>query len=609
MSASVLRCSVCDPPRTFQSKEQERRHRLEYHVDSFSVEVTSQSGISDTVVVNQVDGFYKCPLCGASLATTTGCRKHLRNSRCITENDNDEDPLELTLPAITLPQRQVIPPLPEPCEQQATRTFDDAVLYSCGDLHASAGEKRKTLGIVETLGLEPISIKDAIGVEQNALAHATVVARLPQGSVDLSPIPRQKRKLNDDNTCSSCSPAPQPGLKHLLSSSPYAARIATRNYVELNDEICELLNRDWQFSPHLRYATAVILAGCLLVNNKNGQSVIANTVEPYGRQKTVDIHREPFVVQKGQPVTTSLPPSIKTLYRKVWPVTVLTIDGKRLVIGTKSFDALITSSLRLDKVMESCIGASTPSFVLTETSHSLATKIFLDAEHLEIGLKMAENRDSWGISNSDLLYQLRQVKTKFYDASTFYLCRASSFFADSHPCQPYTIFNLASFDQAHSGDGVAASNLFHAIACDVIRDGSHAVLKKETVLPLRERCADQGSISAEFDGILTLFGDDPSLPILGNRKLNKLLEKLASQLSPYIVKANKAVARFIEREFVSPDMQRASRLLDRSEWTVEDFYRGLVPTWLSEDIKTLGDTRLSIARTMTKAFRKEISET
>ncbi|KAF9321738.1 hypothetical protein BGZ91_004470 [Linnemannia elongata] len=394
--------------------------------------------------------------------------------------DNNQDPPELTLPAVTLPKRQAIPPLPEPRQQPETRAFDDAVLYSCGELHDSAGEKRKTLGIVESLGLEPISIKDALGIEQNALAHATVISRLPASSVELSPVTPQKRKLDNDETYPNCSPAPTPGLEHLLSSSPYAARLATRSYVELSDEICELLNRDWYFSPHLRYASAVILAGCLLVNSKNGQAVIANTVEAYGRQKTVDIHREPFVVQKGHPATASLPPSIKTSYRKVWPVTVPTIVGKRLIIGTKSFDALITLSLRFDKVVHPCIGASTPSLVLTDASHSLATKIFLDTEHLEIGLEMAESKDTWSISSSDLLYQLRQVKTKFFDASTFYLCRASSFFADNHPCRPYTIFNLASFDRAHAGDGIAASNLFHTVACDVIQDGSRAVLERES---------------------------------------------------------------------------------------------------------------------------------
>jgi hypothetical protein len=256
-------------------------------------------------------------------------------------------------------------------------------------------------GIVESLGPEPISITDALGIEQNALAHATVISRLPAGPVELGPIVPQKRKLDEDNGCSNCSPAPAPGLEHLLSSSPYADRLAIRSYVELSDEICGLPNRDWQFWPHLRYASAVILAGCLLVK-KNGEAVIANTVEVYGRQKTVDIHREPFVVQKGHPVTTSLPPPIKTRYEKVWPVTLPTIDGKRLVIGTNSFDALITSSLRLDTRMDPSIGASTPSFSLNDSAQSLDTKIFLDKQQLELGLKIAKDKDAWSVSDSDL---------------------------------------------------------------------------------------------------------------------------------------------------------------------------------------------------------------
>ncbi|KAG0231814.1 hypothetical protein BGW41_002085, partial [Actinomortierella wolfii] len=316
MSSSTMRCTECDPPRTFTSTEEKRRHRLEYHADSFKVSIITKSGLSETVVVNQVDGVYKCPICGTSLATKTGCRKHLKSGGCTTARDNNQDQPEPTLPAVTLPKRQVVPPLPEPCQQPEKRTFDEAILYSCGESHSSVGEKRKTLGIVDSLGLEPISIKDTLGIEQNALAHATVISRLPIGPVELSPVARQKRKLDADEICPNCSPAPAPGLDHLLSTSPYAARLATRSYIEISDEICELLNRDWQFSPHLRYAAAVILSGCLLVNNKNGQSIIANTVEVYGRQKTVDIHREPFIVQKGQPLATSLPPSIKTPYKK-----------------------------------------------------------------------------------------------------------------------------------------------------------------------------------------------------------------------------------------------------------------------------------------------------
>ncbi|KAG0275842.1 hypothetical protein BGZ97_010209, partial [Linnemannia gamsii] len=187
--------------------------------------------------------------------------------------------IKLPLLPVTLPKYQAVPSPPEPRQPPETRTFDDAVLHSCGELYASVVEKQKTLGIVEVLGLKPFSIKDAHGVEQNALAHSSVISRFPARPAELRSVLSQKRKLDEHESCSNCSPALAPGSEHVFSSSPYAARLATRQYVEMNDEICELLNRDWQLSPHLRFSCAVIIAGCLLVNFRNGQAVIANTVE------------------------------------------------------------------------------------------------------------------------------------------------------------------------------------------------------------------------------------------------------------------------------------------------------------------------------------------
>ncbi|KAF9343225.1 hypothetical protein BGX34_007071, partial [Mortierella sp. NVP85] len=116
---------------------------------------------------------------------------------------------------------------------------------------------------------------------------------------------------------------------------------------------------------------------------------------------------------------------------------------------------------------------------------------------------------------------------------------------------PYTVFNLASFDQAHSG-GVAVSNLFHKIACNVIRHGTNATLKKKTVKQVRRECADESIVSSQLDGILTLYRGESSVPILGNTDLNKFLERLASHMSSYINTGNKAVASFVTNEFTTP---------------------------------------------------------
>ncbi|KAG9060795.1 hypothetical protein KI688_008876 [Linnemannia hyalina] len=100
------------------------------------------------------------------------------------------------------------------------------------------------------------AMKDPHGAEQNGLAHISVIAKLSTGE----------------------------------------ASIKRRKYTELDNGVCELFNRDWEFFPYLRFACAKILAGCLLLNNQNGQVIIANTIEVYGRTRLVDAHREPFIV-------------------------------------------------------------------------------------------------------------------------------------------------------------------------------------------------------------------------------------------------------------------------------------------------------------------------
>ncbi|KAI8597653.1 hypothetical protein EDD21DRAFT_384879, partial [Dissophora ornata] len=107
-----------------------------------------------------------------------------------------------------------------------------------------------------------------------------------------------KRKLDETGLCWKCSPVSATGLEHLLSTSPYATSLLSPQYVELNDDISELLNRDWFSSPNLRFACSRILAGCVLLDTRNGQAVIANTVEVYGRTRMTDAHREGFVFTK-----------------------------------------------------------------------------------------------------------------------------------------------------------------------------------------------------------------------------------------------------------------------------------------------------------------------
>ncbi|KAF9922698.1 hypothetical protein BGZ65_009399, partial [Modicella reniformis] len=271
----------------------------------------------------------------------------------------------------------------------------------------------------------------------------------------------------------------------------------------------------------------------------NGQAIVINTVEVYGRLKTLDAHREQSVVRKGIPVASSLPPPFRTPYKNVWPLTIHSQEGDRLVIGTLSFNALVTSSLRLDTKMDASVGEHTLPFLLSDPAHSLRTRIFLDYDSVETGLRLAASPDATCVSNSDKVCQLRQTKTKFHDLSTYYLCRASSQFAQGHVYQPCTLYTLSSSDLIQSGAGLAASNIFRTIALNVLKSGERAVLERATVEKFRRQCTNDVSIANEMDTILSLYRNGmKSITIIDNHELNKPLEQMAMNLSTYITSVN-----------------------------------------------------------------------
>ncbi|KAG0267224.1 hypothetical protein DFQ27_009005 [Actinomortierella ambigua] len=177
-------------------------------------------------------------------------------------------------------------------------------------------------------------------IEQNALAHPDGVKWLRVVGQTQSPVAvpnPNKRNLLADNVREKYSPVNSPCLDSVLALSPYCKVLSTRTFVELTDSIRGLLNEDWNFQPQHREECPEMLSGS-----------IVNTVEAYGRTLMVDAHCEPFGLTKGVAIRTSLPKPGIGYYKNVWPSTMIAVDGERLVIGTQSFDALVTSSVRLD---------------------------------------------------------------------------------------------------------------------------------------------------------------------------------------------------------------------------------------------------------------------
>ncbi|ORX55648.1 hypothetical protein DM01DRAFT_1335036 [Hesseltinella vesiculosa] len=269
----------------------------------------------------------------------------------------------------------------------------------------------------------------------------------------------------------------------------------------------------------MRFACSSLLAGCLFLDSTTGRVLLVNTIEIYGRRRTLDSHREPFQVKKGAVPPTSLPPA-NTRCPRVWPTTIADSDGMKLVIGTKTFNALATS---------------------------LGTKIFIQRKAINLAMRMAVVPSTKNVNDTDLLFQIRQVRTRFHHPSTYLCCRSSSIWTEDVSSQPYSIFTLADWDSgADNSCYRVASSLFQHVALAVMLNKN---LDKPKLTELIAKVTKATNIHNSLVAILALFNDDITLKIIGNTDLSKQLASLANDIAPTITKANASVAAAIKEKF------------------------------------------------------------
>ena len=128
-------------------------------------------------------------------------------------------------------------------------THDQAVLIATQLVHSSPDDQEKSLMIAEALKLDSCSITDGQGVKQYVLSHPVIIKRLAERQ-DVTVVSRSTKKTKlEDSGCHICSPSPAPGLVNLLAVSPYAKVLHTRTFVEVDESVCQLVNRDWTDTP------------------------------------------------------------------------------------------------------------------------------------------------------------------------------------------------------------------------------------------------------------------------------------------------------------------------------------------------------------------------
>lgn len=183
--------------------------------------------------------------------------------------------------------------------------------------------------------------------------------------------------------------------------------------MELTEAECKTLNQDWLLYPQFRYCCSQLLAGCIIMQDE--VSILVNTIEPYARDSLIDAHFERR--------STGSPSSFPTTSGRYDFLTVCllpTNDGQKLMIGTRTSNFLVTSSIRLDRQSVN-IGPATIHFHPTTL-----TKIFLDCLSIELAKSSLDNTKINRVQFIPSLYQLKQVRSKLDCLLTYAMCRSSS---------------------------------------------------------------------------------------------------------------------------------------------------------------------------------------
>ncbi|GAA5796876.1 hypothetical protein HPULCUR_002254 [Helicostylum pulchrum] len=439
--------------------------------------------------------------------------------------------------------------------------YEDSVLSSLKSTEEKHTMEKRMVGIVNSLDLEPFGIYNDNDVEISALTSDNNIEMLIEKyhgkKVYFSRKRRDIEEVEGDNDAK--TNRKNKIMRHISNDNrfssrvlngPYAKILSKRNYFELTEDICSLLNICWLSSPNMKYFATKVMAGAILYNLETGQALLITSIETYGRTPSVDPHFENPQV--------SFPPR-DTKYQNIWPMTNTTNEGTKLIIGTMEFNYLITASIRVDSNHLPEVGPSTKSFLLNSIESSKNTQIFLDRDVYEQAKLLGEDLGCSRIETSHSLYQVRQIRSKFTEIETYDKLRATFDLLNIVSDQPVTIFTLCDFSKAiPSDDGEPYSNytlgskLFMKIAAEIFSKEYKAQLEKDVVESIMFRFKDRTQkIPRIIEEIMNLYDTKgvEKIRILYNQELNRILVKLANVLASSITKANKEIIKNIQTAF------------------------------------------------------------
>ncbi|ORX44292.1 hypothetical protein DM01DRAFT_1386925 [Hesseltinella vesiculosa] len=414
-----------------------------------------------------------------------------------------------------------------------TDGYEHAFLEALQESNTSDQSKKRSLLFAEYYDVVPATIADANGNQASVLLSPKSLSQLQSLVTSGQPLTFHAHTTKRPRTIE--YPAIT-DISSIAENGRLTAFVKSCKYQELNDQIIAVLNQDWTTSANQPFAVAMAFTGAILIDEERKCGLLITTLEIYGRDTYNDNHAEKATASRVQ---SSLP-ELNTRYKDLFIGTVNQAEGSvsvtKLMIGSFAFNILITGSIRIDSRLDAECGPNTNSFQIDGARNSC--KVFIDDNSWASACKIAENKltNMNSIHPHSRLMQIRQLRTKFDEIFTYNAFRSSLFHAPR--LQPYTIYTFCKSTSKPNG-GTIASTLFAHIARQVIMDGQFADLDKITVDGLFKKLEKSKVVKDLFSSILNLYNENDKIKIIGNSPLNKILEQLASFLSPRISTFNK----------------------------------------------------------------------
>lgn len=291
----------------------------------------------------------------------------------------------------------------------------------------------------------------------------------------------------------------------------------------------------------MRVAIPALFAGALLVDGH--EALYITCIEAYCRSSSTDAHYERYHgAESNQSHPEEIQYSKPSIYNDVCIKITQDNNTRQVKIGLRTANLLVVGCIRVDVADTASVGITNNIFEPTN-----CTRLFFNTKSIHKAEQLVkENKTE--IPDGHDYARLRQLRSKFHNESTYFMCRTA---ADGFLPQknwPVTIWTYADVEsrQKKESSSKIASFLFIEVATCVFE---RKKMSYETVMCIHERMK-QTACDAKKDileKIVSLFDCKAEIDVLFNRELCSLLTKLANLMQKDIsVENGKRALRLIE---------------------------------------------------------------